>query len=339
MIYTDPVQAAPAFDAALRGAQRVLILSHVNPDGDAIGSQLAVLHALRALGKEPIALASSALPSYSLWLPGIEHVEVYARGMALPPSDLIFMVDTATPGRVGPIYGEHAAELESRPLAVVDHHVTNDGIDGVNLINPRAASTCELLYQLFQAMGVPLDPATATCLLLGATTDTQSFQVSSTTPTALRVAADLLEAGADHRAVVRQVYYALPPTSAALLGLGLSRLRVDNGIAWTTVTQQMMAQSGAEDEATDELVKQMQRIDGLQALAVFKERRDGTTKVSLRSMPPHNVAALAQLWGGGGHTQAAGATMMMAPEQAEAEVVPRLRALVSNEGLGTEARG
>jgi phosphoesterase RecJ-like protein len=329
MIYTDPTAAAPAFRQAINAAQRILILSHVNPDGDAIGSMLALTHVLRALGKEPLPLASGELPAYARWLPGAADVPVYQPGAALPEFDLLFLVDTATPTRIGQVGEEHGAALAARPLAIVDHHVTNAGVEGVNLIDPRAASTCQLLYHLFRAINAPVDATTATCLLLGHMTDTQSFQVSSTTPAALRTAAALLEAGADHRAVVQHVYYTLPASSAALIGLGLSAMRHVDGIAWTTVSQAMMAATGAEDEAADELVKQMQRIAGIRALALFKERQDGTTKISLRSVPPYNVAALAQTWGGGGHAQAAGATLAMSPDQAEAEVLPRLRELVA----------
>jgi phosphoesterase RecJ-like protein len=313
--------------AQIQQAQRILILTHINPDGDAIGSMLGVWHVLRALGKAAIPLASSALPSYAEWLPGAEHIQVYAAGMGFPDVDLAIMVDTATLGRVGRIYDEHALALAGVPIVIVDHHVTNDGAATVNLIQPRAASTCELLYGLFRAMDLAISPELATCLLLGLTTDTQSFQTSATTADSLRVAADLLELGADHGRVVHEVYYALPSSSALLVGQALSAMRRDGPIAWASVTQAMMRATGAEDEAVDEVTRMMQRVGGVVALAVFKERADGTTKISLRSVPPIDVATLATRWGGGGHTQAAGATLLMPVEQAEGEVLPLLRAL------------
>jgi phosphoesterase RecJ-like protein len=328
MIYTDATLAAPAFAARIADARRVLILSHINPDGDAIGSLLGVWHGLRALGKEALPLASSNLPSYTRWLPGAEHIQVYQHGMELPEVDLVIMVDTATLTRVGRIYEEHAEALAALPIAIIDHHITNEGAGSLNLITPAAASTCELLAQLFHALEAPVSPQMATCLLLGLTTDTQSFQTSSTNSESLRIAADLLDLGADQERVVREVYYALPASSAALIGLGLSAMRREGSIAWTTVTQAMMAATGAEDEAGDEVVRMMQRIAGTAALVMFKERYDGTTKISMRSTPPINVATLALRWGGGGHAQAAGATLMMRPEQAEREVIPLLRAIV-----------
>jgi len=329
MIYIDATQAAPAFATRIAESKRILILTHINPDGDAIGSLLGVWHALQSLGKQALPIASSPIPSYTQWLPGAEHIQVYQHGMELPEVDLVIMVDTATLARVGRIYEEHAEALAAVPIVIVDHHVTNEGAGSLNLISPAAASTCELLALLFHAMDVPVTPEMATCLLLGLTTDTQSFQTSSTSSETLRVAADLLDLGADQDRVVREVYYALPASSAALIGLGLSAMRHDRPIAWTTITQEMMRSTGAEDEAADEVVRVMQRIAGVVALVLFKERHDGTTKISLRSKPPINVATLAMRWGGGGHAQAAGATLMMRPEQAEREVLPLLRALTA----------
>lgn len=329
MILTDPAEAAPLIAQQIARAERILILSHINPDGDAIGSLLGMWHALQALGKRAVPLASSALPSYALWLPGVEQVQIYQPGAGLPPADLVIMTDTAALGRVGRIYDEHADTLRALPLVVVDHHVTNEGAGVVDLVRPSAASTCELLYHLFRAMQVPVGPALATCLLMGVVTDTQSFQTSATRPDSLRVTADLLEHGADHARVIHEVYFAMPPGSAALLGQAMAQIQIEGPLAWTFVTQEMMRRAGAEDEAADEVVRLMQRVAGVRALVLFKERSDGTTKISLRSHPPLNVAAVAQTWGGGGHTQAAGATLLLPPDQAAAEVLPHMRALVA----------
>src|SRR5262249_24819443 len=178
-------------------AERILILTHINPDGDAIGSMLGMWHALQSLGKQALALASSPLPGYTKWLPGADQIQVYRPAMAFPDVDLVIMVDTATLARVGRIYDEQAQALTSPPIVIIDHHVTNEGAGTVNLIQPEAASTCELLYAVFRAIDLPMAPALATCLLLGVTTDTQSFQTSSTSSDSLRVAADLLDLGAD----------------------------------------------------------------------------------------------------------------------------------------------
>ncbi|HEU5098711.1 MAG TPA: DHH family phosphoesterase [Roseiflexaceae bacterium] len=332
MLYNDASLAAPAIAERIEQAQRILILTHINPDGDAIGSMLGMWHALRGLGKQVVPLASSPLPGYATWLPGAEQIHVYRQGMLFPEVDLVIMLDTATLTRVGRIYDEHAQALLSLPIVIIDHHVTNEGAATVNLIQPHSASTCELLYALFRALDIVISPELATCLLLGVTTDTQSFQTSSTSSLSLRVAADLLDLGADQKRIVREVYYALPDSSAALIGMALSEMRRDGPIAWARVTLAMMHATGAEDEAVDEVVRSMQRVAGVKALVVFKERQDGSTKISLRSVQPINVAALAMRWGGGGHEQAAGATLAASVERAEHDIVPQLRELVGVRG-------
>ncbi len=329
-LYTDPLSAAAAVSAQIAAANHILILTHINPDGDAIGSLLGTYHALRALGKQATPLALPPAPLYASWLPGIDQVRFYQPGVPLPEADLVFVVDTASIERLGAVYPDHSATLDQLPMIIVDHHVTNDGRGTLNVIEPAAASTCELLYRLFEAMHVPVSADMATCLLLGLTTDTQSFQTTSTRADSLRAAAALLEHGADHSRVVQEVYYALPSSSAVLVGHALAELRCEDGVAWTTVSHAMMKASGAEDEAADEVVRMMQRMSGVQALVLFKERADGTTKISLRSRVPYDVARFAQQFGGGGHTQASGATLLMPPAEAEAIVVPRLRALVAN---------
>lgn len=328
MIYNDPTNAAGPIAERIAAAQHILLLTHVNPDGDAIGALLGVWHALGALGKQRTALVMPPLPGYTLWLPGVEAIALYQSGSSLPPADLVIMVDTASLERIGAIGEEHAATLGALPLIVIDHHVTNDGGATLNLIDAAAASTCDLLYRLFDAMHVPISPALASCLLLGLTTDTQSFQTSATRPASLRAAAALLEAGADHKHVIDAVYYELPPNSAALIGHALAGMHFEAGVAWLTVTRTMMDATNAEDEASDEVIRVLQRIGAARVMALFKERRDGTTKISLRSRAPLNVAAIAQRWGGGGHAQAAGATLNMPPAEAIAAVIPLLKLLV-----------
>jgi phosphoesterase RecJ-like protein len=329
MLYHDPQAFAPAFTERLSTVRRPLLLTHLNPDGDAIGSLLGMWHALRLIGKQPLALAMPPLPNYALWLPGIQHMHIYRRGEQLPDCDLIIMLDTATVARTGAIAEEHGPELAATPLSIIDHHVTNGGAGSLDLVQPAAASTCELLQQLFDAMGIALTPELATCLLLGLTTDTQSFQTRSTTSATLRSAARLIDAGAEQRAVVQQVYNNLPASTIALVGRGLSAMRCEAHVAWTTVTQAMLAETGAEEDAIDEVVRAMQRLGDIQALVLFKERADGTTKLSLRARPPLDVAQVAQRWGGGGHSQASGANLAVPPEQAAAEVVPVLQAVVA----------
>ena len=137
MLYNDADLAAAAIAARIDQAKQILILTHINPDGDAIGSMLGVWHALQALGKDGLPMISSSLPGYSKWLPGAEHIRIYQQGMAFPEVDLVMMVDTATLARIGRIYDEHSQSLAAVPTLVIDHHVTNEGAGTINLIQPR----------------------------------------------------------------------------------------------------------------------------------------------------------------------------------------------------------
>lgn len=328
MIYTDVTAAAPAFRQQIDQAQRVLLLTHVNPDGDAVGSLLGAAHALRAAGKAPLCLLAGPAPSYCRALPGAEWLAVYQAGDPLPAAELTWMLDTATPQRVGALADAHLPALLARPLIITDHHVTNTGGGQVNLIDPQAASTADLLFRLLRAMDLPVSPQAATCLYLGTVTDTQSFQTSSTTPQTLQTAAAMLSAGADLRAVISAVYFSIPESTMRLTALVLSDLRRQGPLAWARVSLAHLAATGAGDEATDDTIMRMQRIAGVRVCALFKERPDGTVKLSLRASPGIDVAAVAQTWGGGGHTQAAGATLAMGLEAAEAAVLPHLRAML-----------
>jgi phosphoesterase RecJ-like protein len=174
-------------------------------------------------------------------------------------------------------------------------------------------------------MALPISPEAATCMLLGVTTDTQSFQTSATIPQTLRTAAEMLDAGADQRLVVNAVYFSVPATTATLVGLALSQMQREGGLLWVKVSQAMMRESGAADEATDEAMTRIQRVAGMRAAVLFKERANGKVKISLRSVPGVNVAEIARTWGGGGHTQAAGADLPVGLDEAEAVVLPLLR--------------
>jgi bifunctional oligoribonuclease and PAP phosphatase NrnA len=277
------------------------------------------------MGKAAIPLASSALPSYTDELPGIERVAVYKSGAALPDHDLIIMVDTASLARVGRVYDEHGSALMAHSLVIVDHHVTNVGEGSVNLINAGRASCAELVFDLLKALHAPVSAAAATCLQLGITTDTQSYQTNSTNAASLQASAELVALGADQRAIVQRVYFQSPYSTLLVIGNALAQLQREGDILWTQITTALIRATGAEDEAGDEVVKLMQRCEGGRIFVLFKERFDGTVKVSLRSVPGIDVATIAQLWGGGGHRQAAGATLQMGLEDAQATVLAILR--------------
>lgn len=324
MITADPPVAAPALSQTIANASRILLLSHINPDGDAIGSLLAMWHTLHGMNKIVEAFAFPNLPHFVMALPGIANVRIYSHQMALPDVDLVIMLDTAEINRVGPIYIEHPA-LHQIPLVIIDHHQTNVGQGTINLVDAHAASCTQLLYRLLCAMDVPITPTIATCLLMGVMSDTGGFRTNNTTPQSMQISAELLLAGADHEMITRELYRTVPMSSIVVMGHALTYLRVEDGIVWTHLTQEMLHQSDADITAADEIVVMLQRVAGNRICLLLREVGPQETKISLRSTPDINVAAVAQTWGGGGHKQAAGATIPLPIPQAETVVLQRLR--------------
>ncbi len=329
MFFTNAEQAAPAIRDYLAPKDHVLLITHVNPDGDAVGSLLGIGLFLQQQGHTVTMVAPTELPSYSTRLDGIERVQVYAHNRYLPASaDLVLLVDTGDVGRIGRIHEDQRLYLAARPLVVIDHHVTNSGEGIINLVDPSLSSTCELIYQLLRAWNATLTPDVATALLMGVITDTQSFKTSNTTPSALRTAADLIEQGADRERIMRDVYSSVPFATAKLLALALRDLRYDGPIAWTRVSLAMLEETGANDDGSAEVTDYIANLGGFRATALLRERRDGAVKVSLRSVPGVDVSAVARQFGGGGHRQASGATLDGPLDRAETALINALRAAV-----------
>ncbi len=322
MIYTTVADAAAPLAQVIAGKHHILVISHVNPDGDAIGSVVGLGLALEQQGHQTTWLVPTPVPAFVARLPGADRVQSYSHDQHLSPTiDLVILVDTGDVQRIARIWQEQQTYLLARPMLVIDHHVTNSGEGLCNLVDPSTSSTCELIYGLLHAWELEFTPVLATALLFGIMTDTQSFRTSNTTPSALRAAADLLEHHADREAIVRDVYHNTPFTYGKLLALALGAMHRSGDIVWTYVSQEMQRNAGADDEAASEVTDYLAGLGEFKASALFKERRDGTVKVSFRSNPPVDVAAVAVQWGGGGHRQAAGCTIMLPYSQAEPLVI------------------
>ena len=283
--------------------RQVLLLNHVSPDGDCLGSTLALARVLRARGQRAVVASSDGVPEMYRFLPGAEQV------VSALPADLAFDVavfmECSTPDRAGVL----AARAVGVPLWInIDHHVSNGGYGDLVLYEPEAAAVGELVMPIARAIG-PVDGETATCLLTALLTDTGSFRYASVTPRTLRIAADLVEAGASPAHVFTQVYENRPAAALRLLGMALGRLEIsaDGRIAWTAVTQEMLRASGASMEESEGIVGTLRAIGGVQVALLFKEEPDGI-KVSMRGGAGVRTNVIAERFGGGGHPAAAGFT-------------------------------
>jgi bifunctional oligoribonuclease and PAP phosphatase NrnA len=293
--------------AALRDNDRFLVTTHENPDGDALGSLLAMHLALQGLGKDTVMYLGGAAP-----LPA-EYQFLALDGLARqPPADhpqrVLVAVDCAQESRI-----VDPAVAARAPLTVnVDHHHDNTRFGDVNLVVPEASSTGELLADLFAELGIALTPELAEPLYTALVTDTGRFQYANTTPKALRLAADLIEAGADAHKVFQGVYETVQFAKLKLLARALERARVYEGgrVVVSYLLRNDFPEVGAAEPYSEGIIDHLRAVEGAQLAALIREPpREGepVRKVSLRSSVDEiDVSAIARKRGGGGHRQAAG---------------------------------
>src|SRR6476646_8843396 len=294
---------------ALRQHDRFLIVTHENPDGDALGSLLAATLALRQLGKDVVMYHAGETP-----LP----LEELARERPADASERVLLaVDCAKEDRIG-----DEAVLALAPLVLdVDHHHDNTRFGGFNLIVPDASSTGEVLRDVFAELGVELTPELAEPLYIALVTDTGRFQYANTTPKALRLAAELVEAGADIHAVFQQVYESVEFAKLKLLARALDRAEVLEGgrIVVSHLLRADFVEAGASEPYSEGIIDYLRAVEGAELAVLVREQltqRAQTYKGSLRSsIDELDVSAIARRFGGGGHRQAAGFSTDLPLEQ------------------------
>lgn len=293
--------------AALLEAPSVAVISHVNPEGDAIGAILGVAQALRAAGKRAAAFNASPLPPWLAFLPGAGAVR-----RALPPGEAFacyLVVDTSDLTRTGGLLDGRPAEAV---LVNVDHHPGNARFGQVNWVEPAASSAGEMAYRLLREAGLPVPADAATNLYAAVFTDTGGFRFGNTSPETLRVAAELLECGASTADVTRRLFGHRDVREWRLLAEALADVRqsADGRLAWIEVTRAAQARAGVGLEVTDEFIQYPRNLHGVELAVAFKEVEAREIRVSFRSNGSLDVAALAGRFGGGGHRNAAGCTIL-----------------------------
>jgi len=304
--------------ATLRAATSVAVLSHVNPEGDAVGATLGAALALREAGKATAAYNASPLPPGLESLPGATEL---LREVPIRTAYACYLVlDTSDLPRTGGL-------LDSRPdhavVVNVDHHAANTRFGTVNWVEPEASSAGELVYRILHHGGFPFSMAVATNLYAAIQTDTGSFQYGNTTPAALRAAADLVERGAEVERITAGLYENHDPREWRLLSQALATLQVspDGRVAWIEVTLASQQQAGIGLEATEGFINYVRAVRGVQIAVVFKEISPTEVRVSLRSRGHVDVARLAGAFGGGGHRNAAGLTLRVPLAEAKGRVL------------------
>ncbi len=328
-----PSEAAwsAAVAAILQHAEHgtVLLVCHVNPDGDALGSMLAVAHGLRRFGARHVQASFPGppdVPESLAWLPGLADLVVPEEAAHADP-DLVISLDAASASRLGGL----AERLDTARAAIVlDHHASNSGFGGVSLVDPDAAATSVLAEALLARLGVGLDADIATCLYVALATDTGSFRFDLTTPAVHEMAARLLRTGIDPADISRRVFDTRPFGAVRLFAdvLGRATLEPDaaggRGLVWTYACQDDLARHDQRPYVLEALIDPVRSTAEADVACVLKETPDGSWNVSLRSKGAVDVSRVAGALGGGGHRLAAGFTGRGAAD----DVITAVRALL-----------
>ncbi len=302
---------------------KFLIVSHVDPDGDTIGSSLGLAWALRALGKDVMLACQDPVPDEILFLPGVGAYEPQVRG----DIEAVIAVDASDLRRMGSVYDPQT--MGSLPLLVIDHHVTNDGFGTVNLVE-KASSTAEIVLRVIDALGVPIDETIATCLLTGIVTDTQGFRTSSTTPGSLSAAQRLVQAGAGLVEISHQVFNRRSLEMLALWGRALAAAELREGVVWAELPLSWLPAGNANGQMGSGLANMLNTVKEARVAALFTEQSDGIIDVSLRAKPGVDVSRVALEFGGGGHAPAAGCQVRGELESVREAILASLVRLVAS---------
>ncbi len=295
----------------LHEAQNIMIVSHIRPDGDAIGSLVGMGLALQAGGKNMQLVLKDPIPARYKFLTGSNMI------ISSPKDnfDLSITLDCSDLNRLGEFFNERQPDIN------IDHHITNEYFARENLVIPEAVATSAILAETLPEWGFPLNTESASALTMGLLTDTNGFRIPNIEPDTLRLAASLMEQGADlpeiyHKSLVNQSLQ-----TSKLWGLALSKLKNENGLVWTNITIQDRVQSGYSGRDDAEITNFLTSVEGCRVTILFNEQSQEKVKVSWRSRNHLDVAKLAQHYGGGGHPNAAGAEIAKSLDKAESEIL------------------
>ncbi|MGD0736959.1 MAG: bifunctional oligoribonuclease/PAP phosphatase NrnA [Terracidiphilus sp.] len=309
----------------LRRGERFLVCSHSRPDGDAVGSMLAMGMLLEQMGKHADLVTADPIPAIYRALPGAGAIRfaIHVHGHY----DAVVLLECDGLART------KLRGLEEYFTINIDHHMTGTDFANLNWIDRAAVSVGELVYRMVKAAGATITPEMATCLYTTVLTDTGSFAYGSTSAATFALAHELTLAGADPVRIAQDVYFATSAAKMLLLGAALSNLKREGPLAWLWVTNEDRLRSGAIEDDYEGIVNYALYISGVEAAVFLRELPEERIRLSLRSKRVLNVAAIAQRLGGGGHENAAGCTLAGPLSRALDEILGELRtAMDGSEG-------
>jgi phosphoesterase RecJ-like protein len=314
----------PRIVAAVQQNSRFLVTSHARPDGDAVGSVLAMGSVLHALGKQVDMILADPIPVVYRTLPGVGRVR-HTQEILQADYDVIIILECDGTERTGVRGIDDMSNVIN-----IDHHLTGTPFAALNWIDPTAAAVAAMVFEIAVALAAKITPAIATCLYTALMTDTGSFTYPGTSAETFTLAHALIDLGAKADNVARDVLYSVPAARIHLLGLALSRVRIRGPIAWTWITQDDLQQMQATDEDSEGTVNYLISIAGVEAAAFLRElprafpEAEPVYRTSLRSKSSVDVSQVAANCGGGGHRNAAGCTLNGPFDDAVAHILREL---------------
>ncbi len=319
-----PIDWAP-FVELVRRPRRLLLTTHVRPDGDGLGSMLALAEALEARGKDVrLVIASTYPPRYAFLDPDRRVRFFEGPGEEYRDVEAVAVLDTGTWNQLGG-FGPFLRGL-SVPKVVIDHHMTQDDLGALRLVDTTAEATGRLAHQAIAALGVPLSARMASNLFVAVAMDTGWFRHGNTTPATFALAAELVAAGARPESLYEELFERNSLARLRLIGLVLERMTVVLGgrVAYTELHRGDYEATGATPQDSEDLVNYTRSVHGVEVGLLFAEQPRGGVKVSLRSRGGVDVARVAETFGGGGHRQASGAVLQTALAEARTRVLDAL---------------
>ncbi len=288
----------------LNTAKKVLIVSHLHPDGDTLGCALALGLALMQRGKKVFLVCQDPVPTRYQFLPGSELVQTECREKA----DVAVAVDCGGAGQLGTA---RRAFFRAKTTIQVDHHDFGDAFGKIQVLDPEASAVGEIVFHLVQGLKAEITPAIATCLLTSIVVDTGAFRFSNTRPKTFDICARLSKKGVDVQNLIEEAYWIRSRSMALLSSYAMlnAKFSMTGAVAWADVSQRSIQRYGANLSDADSVADDLRSIEGVKVAALFRETPRGNYRVSLRSKKGIHVASVAQSFGGGGHHNSAGCSI------------------------------
>jgi bifunctional oligoribonuclease and PAP phosphatase NrnA len=307
---------SPKIISKIKESNKIAIMSHIMPDGDNVGSSLALYNTLKKLGKDVHFILDDDIPKVYKFLKNSDKVE---RPSQYEHFDAVIALDCGDAGRLG----KSRLYLENNFVINIDHHISNDEFGNLNVVDPNAAATAEIVYQIIKLLGVAMDAEISECLYIAIVTDTGQFQYSNTTFKTHQIAGELINNGVNVSLMFERVYQNSSKEKVMLMKTALDTLEFyhNDSISCITLTLKQMEDINAMDMDSDGIINLARDIECVEAAIFLKELEQGKIKVGLRSKKVIDMAAIALQFGGGGHVRAAGCTLHGTMEEIKEKIL------------------